>query len=838
MGDARAAQSARRLSLLLMLIGAGLLALALTLGLWPGCARGGGARRKMREQPTAHRRLATGACNAAADLNKIRAGGQSRFEADMESFGLACVGRGPCVTGRFETDRGYSPGCAACHGELSQCTRNQCFSQCILGRTPACAQCATDKCNPAFGQCVGDAAAKIVLPAPRPWMLPSPPPVPMPPPAPPAPPTSPPNVSPRAPEVAPREIINILETNVADVGEWGGTCTCPNGNVYNVGDNNDGCGSLACIGGIPGVCGQNNPGGAYRRVTCGVGPPFPPPSPPPPPLPPPLPPPSPPTPDNCPVCMECDNANNLQDEVQEESCPDGLGGSSCQMCTSTVGCAALYGGQTFGELAAGICTPGLLPWHSGDLQRGYDCAIQGLGSLSASCVIPQGEWRGGNAIGSCGQVTLYAPEANLHLKCAAENCAFQAGSYEIVCTTFSCLTDDGKDPATALDLDLGGEARISCEPPDDSDEGPSCGEPAPTQCSFTVERLGATLPATCSQSRCAQEDTPLTCDAQVQVCAEGQREASVIVAASGFGLLSLAVALLLWGTHGTPVTERSSSKPGALRRLTQCLRCCGLRDTANLTAHATATSKTCQTGTTASGSRSSHTQEGLILAGEAISPNIEAGSTVASCAAASAEEGRMGTVATAAASTVGSHQTKCVGAPNKPNERSVGKVAAGYPPLHQLLDAVRPLPSPPPVLEFCVAVVPESSSGWESAAVSRHILAPVSERLHPGRTHGIFGPSGSGKSTLLSALAGDPSDGLRVDGRVTLGGVDAAALPRGTIGYCAQDDVLTACLTAFEAVLFAATLRLPRNVTVAQREELSYAILDALGLEKVGRLQQ
>ena len=153
----------------------------------------------------------------------------------------------------------------------------------------------------------------------------------MPPPAPPAPPTSPPNVSPRAPEVAPREIINILETNVADVGEWGGTCTCPNGNVYNVGDNNDGCGSLACIGGIPGVCGQNNPGGAYRRVTCGVGPPFPPPSPPPPPLPPPLPPPSPPTPDNCPVCMECDNANNLQDEVQEESCPDGLGGSSCQV---------------------------------------------------------------------------------------------------------------------------------------------------------------------------------------------------------------------------------------------------------------------------------------------------------------------------------------------------------------------------------------------------------------------------------------------------------------------------------------------------------------------------
>merc|ERR1711976_686817 len=33
------------------------------------------------------------------------------------------------------------------------------------------------------------------------------------------------------------------------VGGWGGRCRCPSGQVYEVGDNNDGCASLACIGG-------------------------------------------------------------------------------------------------------------------------------------------------------------------------------------------------------------------------------------------------------------------------------------------------------------------------------------------------------------------------------------------------------------------------------------------------------------------------------------------------------------------------------------------------------------------------------------------------------------
>lgn len=43
-------------------------------------------------------------------------------------------------------------------------------------------------------------------------------------------------------------------TKPGGTGEWGGSCICPDGGVLQVGDNNDVCGSLACIGGKSGVC--------------------------------------------------------------------------------------------------------------------------------------------------------------------------------------------------------------------------------------------------------------------------------------------------------------------------------------------------------------------------------------------------------------------------------------------------------------------------------------------------------------------------------------------------------------------------------------------------------
>jgi len=55
------------------------------------------------------------------------------------------------------------------------------------------------------------------------------------------------------------------------VGSWGGKCQCPSGAIYEVGDNHDSCGSLACVGGkVVGACGQGFISSQREgwRVTC------------------------------------------------------------------------------------------------------------------------------------------------------------------------------------------------------------------------------------------------------------------------------------------------------------------------------------------------------------------------------------------------------------------------------------------------------------------------------------------------------------------------------------------------------------------------------------------
>lgn len=81
---------------------------------------------------------------------------------------------------------------------------------------------------------------------------------------------------------------NTVERNVPGVRGYGGTCTCPSGHAYQVGETGgcfmDSCANgecLACVGGVPGKCSSHNPGGAGVKVTCG-GAPFPSPPPPPP----------------------------------------------------------------------------------------------------------------------------------------------------------------------------------------------------------------------------------------------------------------------------------------------------------------------------------------------------------------------------------------------------------------------------------------------------------------------------------------------------------------------------------------------------------------------------
>ena len=52
------------------------------------------------------------------------------------------------------------------------------------------------------------------------------------------------------------------------LGGWGGTCTCPNGQVYQVADNGDACGSLSCVGGHSGTCNRYDGPWTYHGVVC------------------------------------------------------------------------------------------------------------------------------------------------------------------------------------------------------------------------------------------------------------------------------------------------------------------------------------------------------------------------------------------------------------------------------------------------------------------------------------------------------------------------------------------------------------------------------------------
>ena len=65
-------------------------------------------------------------------------------------------------------------------------------------------------------------------------------------------------------------IKNKVEEKVRGVGAWSGTCTCPDGQTYKVGDKNNRCASLACIGGFSSGCTRNDKSGHGRRVTCAI----------------------------------------------------------------------------------------------------------------------------------------------------------------------------------------------------------------------------------------------------------------------------------------------------------------------------------------------------------------------------------------------------------------------------------------------------------------------------------------------------------------------------------------------------------------------------------------
>ena len=118
-----------------------------------------------------------------------------------------------------------------------------------------------------------------------------------------------------------------------------------------------------------------------------------------------------------------------------------------------------------------------------------------------------------------------------------------------------------------------------------------------------------------------------------------------------------------------------------------------------------------------------------------------------------------------------------------------------------------------------------------SLASGKTILSHVTGTVQPGELLAIMGPSGAGKSTLLDILArkaktGRISSDMYVNGRE----INDEAVFRRVVGFVDQEDTLLSTLTVYEAVLFSALLRLPREMSRPAKVFRTLETMNELGI--------
>lgn len=124
-------------------------------------------------------------------------------------------------------------------------------------------------------------------------------------------------------------------------------------------------------------------------------------------------------------------------------------------------------------------------------------------------------------------------------------------------------------------------------------------------------------------------------------------------------------------------------------------------------------------------------------------------------------------------------------------------------------------------------VVPNRSGGGMIK-----LLDDVDLTIQPNEFVGLLGPSGAGKSTLMDSL-----NGMRpaTSGRVLINNLDLYQhldSLKQSIGYVPQDDIIHRELTVYRTLYYVARLRLSRDVSTAEIDQIINEVMDVTGLSE------